>query len=218
MAATATIVRETTRELRQNRNRDDLDGASDPGPAVFDAAYLQRLRNGDDETAKHFDHYFRRLVRAKVWGKFTCQREEDLVDDVMAAAIENIMRGQPRDASRLAAYVCGIFSNSMKRAVRPGRRDAAFVPVDLERVSDGAKTAERRMEEKEKAEAVRKTLSALSRRDREVLIDLFYHELSREEVCQKHAVTNAQLRLILFYAVRRFQKKWGSVHNTNTKP
>jgi RNA polymerase sigma factor (sigma-70 family) len=178
-------------------------------PPVFDDAYLERLRGGDDETAKHFDRYFRRLVRAKAWGKFNRQVEEELVDDVMAAAIENIMQGHPQEASRLPAYICGIFSNHMKRAMRPVRLNEAFVPFDLERVSDGAKTTELRMEEREKAQAVSKTLEALSRRDRQVLVDLFYNELSRKEVCGKHGVTGDQLRLILFYAIRRFQKKWG---------
>ena len=35
--------------------------------AVFDAAYLERLRAGDEETAKHFNGYFRRVLRLKLW-------------------------------------------------------------------------------------------------------------------------------------------------------
>ena len=104
---------------------EDLSGFSgssiDVKAQVFDQAYLERLRRGDDETAKHFDRYFRRVVRAKVWGKFSRQVEEDLIDDVMAAAIENVMQGQPRDASYLPGYICGICLNLMRQAMRPGR-------------------------------------------------------------------------------------------------
>ena len=85
---------------------------------------------------------------------------------------------------------------------------------DVERIPDGAKTTEVRLEEREKAEAVRKTLSTLRRRDRDVLVDLFYNEVSRKEVCDKHGVTGDQLRLILFYAVRRFQKQWAHLFSS----
>jgi RNA polymerase sigma factor (sigma-70 family) len=183
-------------------------------PSGFDEAYLRRLRAGDDETAKHFDHHFRRLLRAKVWGKFDRQREQDLVDDVMADAIENIMQGKLSDASCLPAYVCGILSNSIKRTLRIARPQAISRRFDVERIADCAKTMDLQLEERERAEAITKTLSGLSRRDREVLIDLFYQELTRKEVCEKHGVTGDQLRLILFYAVRRFQKKWAHMFST----
>ena len=214
-------VRGIAFELIRNGRPDRLDGkgedrtavsgsSTDPKAPVFDEAYLRRLRSGDDETARHFDRHFRRLVRARVWGKFNRQIEQDLIDDVMAAAIEKIMQGQPRDATRLAAYIGGILSNSMKRAMRPTRLSTDFVQLDLDRISTGAKTADLRIEEREQAEAVSKTLGTLSRRDREVLVDLFYHDLSRQDVCEKHGVTTDQLRLILFYAIRRFQKKWSA--------
>ena len=122
----------------------------EPAATSFDAAYLQRLRSGDDETVKHFDRYFRRLIGAKVWGKFSRQLEQDLVDEVMAAAIENILRGEPRDASRLPAYIFGILANSTKRALRPAKRDIHFVQIDHDRVADGEQTTDRRIEEKEK--------------------------------------------------------------------
>ena len=35
---------------------------------IFDDGYLARLRNGDEETAKHFDRYFRRLLQDEVVG------------------------------------------------------------------------------------------------------------------------------------------------------
>jgi RNA polymerase sigma factor (sigma-70 family) len=213
-----TTVQEMTCELNRSPRPAGLDGAIEPGPPRFDAGYLQRLRNGDDETARHFDRHFRRLIRARVWGRFNQQLQQDLIDDVMATAIENIMRGELRDAARLPGYIFGILSNSTKRALRPTRRDADFVQLDFDRLSDGAETTDRRIEEREEAEAVSKTLRTLSDRDREVLVDLYYRELSRTEVCEKYRVTHEQLRLILFYAIRRFQKKWANSHATEKSP
>ena len=43
---------------------------------IFDENYLVRLRSGDEDTAKHFDSYFRRMLRIKLWAKYgrTVQR------------------------------------------------------------------------------------------------------------------------------------------------
>ena len=182
-------------------------GNSCSSPVVFDDAYLQRLRTGDFETTTHFYRYFRRLAGAKIWGRFHRQQEEDLIDEVLATAIQNIIKGQPRDACRLSGYVSGICSNSIKVAMR---NQPAAESVDLNGVSDGAKTVEHRIQERQTAQAVRSTLNILSDRDREILLDLFYNELTREEVCLKYGVSGSNLRLILFHARKRFQQKWQS--------
>jgi RNA polymerase sigma factor (sigma-70 family) len=177
------------------------------GVEQFDDGYLERLRHGDSETAQHFDRYFRRLIRAKVWGKFSRQRAEDLVDDVMAVAIQNIMQQKLDDASRLPGYICGICANLSKVSMRP-KSNREVLREDFERVADCAQTAVERLQEAEIAQAVGKVLSTLRRRDQEVLVDLFYNGLSREEAAEKYKVTCAQLRTILLRALKRFKKKW----------
>ncbi len=82
---------------------------------IFDENYLTRLRSGDEETAKHFTAYFRRMLRIKLWAKFGRSIQDDLMEDVLAAALEKIMNGEPRDPSCLAAYVGGICANLAKR-------------------------------------------------------------------------------------------------------
>jgi len=173
----------------------------------FDDAYLQRLRSGDDETARHFDLYFRRLIRAKVWGTLDRQREADLIDDVMAAAIQGILRGKPRNASRLPGYICGICSNLTKVAMRP-KSNAEVAQADFDRIPDSGKTTVEKLQETEIEQAVRNVLSTLSQRDRKVLVDLFYNGLTRAEASRKRRLSRAQLRIILFHAMKRFKKKW----------
>ena len=58
---------------------------------IFDEGYLMRLRAGDEETAKHFNDYFRRMLRIKLWAKYGHTVKNDLMDDVMAAALEKIL-------------------------------------------------------------------------------------------------------------------------------
>jgi len=176
-------------------------------PPIFNDLYLIRLRNGEHETAQHFYQYSRRLLRNHLWGKVPPERADELIQDAISAAMEKIMQGEPRDASRLPAYVRAIGSNMAKQAMRPGS-SKDFVELDFERISDTARTPETLLQASETSEAVHEVLHSLPKRDREVLVDLFFNQFDRDEVCQKYHVTRCQLRLILFHARGRFQKLW----------
>jgi RNA polymerase sigma factor (sigma-70 family) len=174
---------------------------------VFDDSYLTRLRTGDEETAKHFDSYFRRLLRRWIWGKFTWEQAEELVDSAMAVAFEKIVEGQPRDAARLPAYVTGICLNLTRLALRSGVHCVSKDPEDIQ-IADRAPDAEERLLKREQAQEVRNVLKSLGTRDRGILVDLFFHEKKREEVCERYGVDRERLRLILFRARKRFQSGW----------
>lgn len=81
------------------------------GAVGFDADYLARLRSGDDKVGKHFEDYFRRLLRLKFWGQFKREQGEELATEVMAAVRRKIAQGEPDDPSLLPAYVLGISSD-----------------------------------------------------------------------------------------------------------
>jgi hypothetical protein len=117
-------------------------------------------QNFFDVTARHFDRHFRRLLHAKLWRKFTAQREQELIEDVLGVAVENILRGEPKDATRLPAYVCGICSNLTKKEMRP--RPNGNPDIDIDRLSDPGETAEERLLERETAKAVADVLETLS--------------------------------------------------------
>jgi hypothetical protein len=114
-----------------------------PPDGPFDDDYLARLRGGDHETGKHFNAYFRRLLRLKLCGTFGSSEVNELIDEVMFVAITNIMRGQLRDSACLCSYVrsvCGNLTNkAIKTKLRDGRED-----VDLDRIAAREKKRERR--------------------------------------------------------------------------
>jgi RNA polymerase sigma factor (sigma-70 family) len=172
---------------------------------VFDQDYLTRLRRGDEETAKHFDTYFRRVLRIKLWAKFGRAVQDDLMDDIMTAALEKILNGEPRDPACLAAYIRGICANLIKR---PDPNTQYGTDVNFDQISDQALSAEEVLICQERARTVHSVLTSLKTRDRLILVDLFFNELDRDDVCRKYDVSRDQLRLILFRARGRFQKKW----------
>ena len=81
------------------------------GAVNFDADYLARLRSGDDQVGKHFEDYFRRLLRLKFWGQFKREQGDELASQVMAAVRRKIAQGEPGDVSLLPAYVLEISSD-----------------------------------------------------------------------------------------------------------
>jgi len=147
------------------------------------------------------------MLRLNLWHRFDGERAADLIDQVMAAAIEKILKGEPRDATRLVAYVRGICSNLTKKEMRTRPLNTG-VDFNLDLFSDCSPRADCKLLERERAEAVRKVLETLGPRDRNILVDLFWDELSREEVCEKYKLSRERLRMVLFHARRRFQKRW----------
>jgi RNA polymerase sigma factor (sigma-70 family) len=173
----------------------------------FDEDYLTRLRNGDEETAKHFYAYFKKVLRRWLWGKFSREQEEELIDTAITAAYTKISAGQPRQAARLQAYVTGICVNLTRLALRPTFNQPG-ADVDSVQMADTSRNAEETLMSQERAHEVRKVLATLPARDRQILIALFCQGKHRDEVCQAFGLGREQLRLILFRARKRFQENW----------
>lgn len=179
-----------------------------PPDGPFDDDYLARLRAGDYETARHFNAYFRKLLGIMLCGAFSPERVSELIDEVMFVAITNIMRGQPRDPSRLPWYVRGMCSNLKNKTIK-GILKRGVEDTDPDHLSSQDETAEERLLRQDNEKDVQAVLRELGERDRNILIDLFYRDLTRDEVCAKYApLTRDQLRMVLFHARRRFQKRW----------
>jgi RNA polymerase sigma factor (sigma-70 family) len=174
----------------------------------FDDAYLIRLRSNDDATARHFYRHFRKAVGSMLYGKFYRQREEDLADDVMAAVIEKVMAGEPRDGALLPAYVRGVCMNFIRMEIDRLRSRPERSEIDFDKVPGKGRSPEESARSTEVAKAVWEVLSTLRFRYRNILLDVFYHELDRDEIRQKYGKTPEQLRMILFHARGRFQKEW----------
>jgi hypothetical protein len=80
---------------------------------TFDEHYLARLRIGDHATMQHLDRHFRRLILLKLWGQVRREREETLADEIMAAALGGIQRGEAPIC--LPTYICAICADRVKK-------------------------------------------------------------------------------------------------------
>jgi RNA polymerase sigma factor (sigma-70 family) len=180
------------------------------GPAErfeFTEEYVLRLRSRDPATWQHFDRFFRPRICAKLRAKLPWNVAEELSGEIMLAVIESIDRGEPRDASCLAGYVFSICHNKMLEAWRKIGKEN-IVDFDFETLRETAKTPLQQCLGDEEARKIQKVLSKLSRKDREILVSIYYHGQDRQDVCEKYRVTREHLKMILFHARQRFQKEW----------
>lgn len=169
--------------------------------AVFDRDYLVRFREGDDETAKHFLNHFRTLLRTRFAAKFGKQTRDEMIDEILGKAVEAIMQGKVQDAAKLPAYVLAFSGRAVAQA--RSRQSMPNVGPALAARIEFAEAI--RPGESVQVDNVRRVLATLTPRDRGILEDLFFYQLSKEEVCNKYKITGDHLRLALFRLRKRFQ-------------
>ena len=175
---------------------------------AFNDDYLARLRSGDSETWGHFEAYFRRLIHIRLSTQFRSQMADELTGEVLSAVIQKIQQCALKDAAKLPAYVAGVCRNAARSAIRSLQK-RPIVEVNWDAMPAHGRNPEQEFLDKEKAEIVGDVLKKLNTRDRDILVDVFYHGLDRDEACRQHRVTREQLRMILFHARQRFQREWG---------
>ncbi len=171
----------------------------------FDADYLRRLREGDPETEKHFDNYFRPRLGAK-WGNRGHQKSlvEDITQETITRVLINLRSGKIKSPQSFGAYVFRISDNVACEIGRDTAKLDQFDPSCFDIISselDGEQTFLR----SERRELVRRTLTRMKPRDSQILIAIYIEEREKDEVCREFGITRANLRLVLHRALVRFK-------------
>lgn len=176
---------------------------------TFDAAYVQRLADGDPATETHFSEYFRRFISLKLRARrLPVALAEDVQQETLLRVLNTLRRGpgvsQPE---RFGAFVNSVCNNvllelSHKESRQPSALENAVEPAD-ERVDiDGALvTAERKR-------IVAEILGEMESKDREILSLVFLEDAGREEVCRKLGVGSDYLRVLLYRAKEKFARAY----------
>jgi RNA polymerase sigma-70 factor, ECF subfamily len=172
----------------------------------FDAAYLDRLRQGDLETERHFAAYFGELVLIKVRAR---RRPYPLADDVRQETFLRVLRTLRstglRDPGSLGAFVNSVCNNVLLELGRaqarhePPREEVPPLP-DLSTPSPEA-----RLITEERKRAVRSVIESLPPKDRQVLRALFLEEREKSEVCRELGVNRDYLRVLVHRAKNEFR-------------
>jgi RNA polymerase sigma-70 factor, ECF subfamily len=174
---------------------------------VFDADYVNRLRDGDHSTEQHFVAYFQQLLRIKLRARFLPpDKVDDLTQETFIRVIGALRReGGVRQPERFGAFVNSICNNVVFERHRSSSKDQELDESHLG-IADKALDPEKVMASKQVQEQVRAILKDMPRRDRDLLRAIFLEEKEKDEVCQEFGVDRNYLRVCLHRAKERFRE------------
>ncbi len=176
-------------------------------PPVFNADYVRRLADCDEQTESHFTAYFGDLLKIKLRSRL---RSHQAMDDVQQETFLRVFRNLRKDPAsirnpeQLGAYVNAICNNVLLELFRSEGRFRNWEAVATEPADDRVDTAADYVTAERKRQ-VAALLEELPKKDRELLKQVFLEEKDKDEVCREFQVDRNYLRVLLHRARARFK-------------
>jgi RNA polymerase sigma-70 factor (ECF subfamily) len=172
----------------------------------FDELYLQRLRNRDHVTERHFIAYFSKLLLIKLRSRLkSSQAVEDIRQETFLRVFKAVrVEGSVRQPERLGAFVNSICNNVLQEHFRSSTR---VTPLDEDSPDppDPAIGMDQVLVTRQTSGQVRRILAQLPEKDRALLRALFMEEKDKDEVCRQFGVNRTYLRVLLYRAKQSFR-------------
>ena len=127
---------------------------------------------------------------------------EDLVSEIISQVLEKIKSGEFRGESSLGTFVYTITSRRIVDYIREKTRVIKYAP-EPSAYPDPQET----LETLEASQKIKKALSRLKPKYRQVLYLYYYQELSREEVAQKLGISPRKVSELVNYALKLIRKE-----------
>jgi RNA polymerase sigma-70 factor (ECF subfamily) len=174
---------------------------------AFDAIYLERLQRGDAETEQHFAAYFGELIRLKLRSRLSPREAvEDVQQETFVRVLALVRADEVRDPGRLGALVNSVCNNVLLEYYRArGRADSSLDEVPEHNFISQETSGPGLLEIREAQQVVRKILSDLPERDRQLLRSVLLEERDKDEVCTELGLSREYLRVLVHRAKRSFK-------------
>jgi RNA polymerase sigma-70 factor (ECF subfamily) len=174
---------------------------------IFDRQYLERLRAGDPDTERHFTRHFKAVIWLKLRAKV---RSPQLIEDVSQETFLRVLRivrleNRLNNPASLPAFVHSVCNNVMLELLRSDTRHPQ-IPENAPDVADPGVDPDVALVNEERKQMVRRILTSLPERDREVLRLVFLEEADKSEICRRFGVDADYLRVLLHRAKLRFRR------------
>jgi RNA polymerase sigma-70 factor (ECF subfamily) len=173
---------------------------------AFDKAYVERLRNGDSATERHFVAYFEQLLRIKLRARMLpSETVNELRQETFSRVIAALRtQGGVRQPERFGAFVNSICNNVLMEFYRSSSRTRPLEDFHLDK-TDKVLDLEGLLVTRQSNEQIRRILSHLPKRDCRLLRAIFLEEKDKEEVCREFKVDRDYLRVLLHRAKDKFR-------------
>jgi len=177
---------------------------------VFDADYLQRLKQGEAATERHFVDYFDPLIRIKAIkaGPQSARAAEDIRQETLLRVIESVRQGKVEHPERLGAFVLAVCNNIVREWFR-GESRFSQLPDRASEVPSGGGSAEAGLLEEERKNLMRRAFDELGVKDRELLQRICRDDEDKDSICREFGVKREYLRVLLHRARTRLRSAIG---------
>jgi RNA polymerase sigma-70 factor, ECF subfamily len=176
---------------------------------AFDKPYVDKLRDGEPSTERHFASYFGQILDIMLRARYLPpEGVADVRQETLVRVIAIVRReGGVRQPERFGAFVNSICKNVLREYIREGRRTVALRQDDLE-MPDKIVDVERAIITEEAMGRVREILAEMKRRDRDLLRAIFLEEKTKDEICKQFGVNREYLRVLLYRAKERLRSSF----------
>jgi RNA polymerase sigma-70 factor (ECF subfamily) len=168
------------------------------------AEIVEKIRSDDESGVEELYSALCDGARSKLFRLVGPQSDEDRLHEVLVIVMEAIRTGELRDPQRLMGFVRTVTRRQVAAHIRgaiTGRR--RMVAVSGAEPTADAESPESVAAAQEQVQALRKVLSRLNPRDREILVRFYLHEQDRMQICGEMGLTDTQFRLYKSRAIAR---------------
>ncbi len=194
-----TSVSRKTSEAREKTSR--------PGYSPVEWGILvNQIKIGEETGMEQLYKLFSRGIRYYLCRQLGPQELEDKVHDTFLIVVNAIRRGDLREPERLMGFVRTVVRRQVAAYIEQAvhnRREQADLETGIT-VADRKQNPEQEAMIRQKAELMESALSALSERDREILVRFYLKEQAQEQICREMDLTETQFRLLKSRAKAKF--------------
>jgi RNA polymerase sigma-70 factor (ECF subfamily) len=174
----------------------------------FDRDYIQRLREGNVETERHFANYFGELLSIKLRARL---RDWQLIEDLRQETFVRVLtalksNNRLNSPESLGAFVNSVCNNLLFELYRRDAKRRTIEMDDRFDPPDDRASAESQMATEERSAEIREVLQELSAKDRELLRLVFYEDIDSAQICRSFGVHREYLRVLIHRAKCRFRQ------------
>ncbi len=177
----------------------DSQRASKREHSIIDwTALVSQIKAGESAGIEQLYRIFNRGIRFYLCRQLGPQELEDRVHDVFLIVIKAIRREGLREPERLMGFVRTVVKRQVAAHIDQIvhlRREQADLEMGMA-VTDREHNPEQQAMIREQAELMKRALSALSERDRDVLIRFYLKEQGPERICRELGLSETQFRLL----------------------
>ena len=165
-----------------------------------DQELLGLVARGDPAgTTALFEKYSEPLLRFSARMLNNRPEAEEVTQDVFLKMITRVEQYDGR--APVASWLFAIAANACRDRLRRGKR-ASVVPLDaVAEAPDKQESAEDRLADRQRKQAVRKALSSLSEEQREALILARYHGMPYSEIARTLNISEGAVKTRIFRAI-----------------